>query len=440
MRNVTEPATDLCPSDLCAQAARPATLDRLDSLAKDLTIVGLHRVLPQRLAEELPAVDQAFGNFAAQARDAPATGGDVAIPALAFEDRVGQFERFIRELDGSQPHGLSFIHALLPHTPWQYLPTGQQYTPPAGPEVPGLLDHGVWPKDPVLAQQAFQRELLQVGYVDRLLGRVIGRLRVEGLYDKALFILTADHGISFRPGASRRTADGPGAADVLGVPLFVKAPGQRRGEVDDRHATTADVLPTVADVLGADLGWQVDGRSLLGFERPPSDPVTVSVFPDRHKVSLPFADYVSARDAELAAMRVREGPASGWAAVYAMGADSDLFGRPVAALASTSPSKLRVALEHPDAYKSVDPGAAVVPALVEGKLTGAADGGERVAVAVNGVIRGVATPYRSGGELRFGAFVPASSFKRGGNDVAIFAISGAGLTRRLSPVAAVPLS
>jgi hypothetical protein len=440
LRNVTEPATDLCPDRLCAATARPATYDRLESLGKDLTIVGLHRILPQRLAARLPAVNQGFGNFAAQARDAPAGGGDVAIPALAFQDRAGQFERFIQRIDGRQPHSLNFIHVLLPHTPWQYLPTGQQYTPPKGKEVPGVDDNGVWTRDAVLPQQSFQRELLQVGYVDRLLGRVIRRLRAEGMYDKALFVVTADHGISFRPGASRRTAAGPGAADVLGMPLFVKVPGQLRGEVDDRHATTADVLPTVADALGVDLGWQTDGRSLLGSPRPPSDPVTVSIFPDRQKVSMPFADYVRSRDAEVAAMRFREGPARRWAGVYGMGADSDLFGRSVVDLASGAPSRMRVELDHADEYDSVDPEAAVLPAFVDGKLTGTAASGQRIAVAVNGVVQGVATSYDSGGEIRFGALVPASAFRRGKNELAVFLITGRGKSRRLGPVGGSPLS
>jgi Sulfatase len=437
--NVTEPATDLCPSRLCSQLTRPPAYDRLKSLGKDLTIVGLHRVLPQRLAAELPAVDQAFGNFAGQARDAPA-GGEIGIPGLAFEDRPRQFERFVAGIDGDRPDSLSFIHILLPHTAWQYLPTGQQYTPPAGEEVPGVDDNGVWRKDGALPQQALQRELLQVGYVDRLIGRVIRRLRSEGLYDKTLFILTADHGISFRPGSSRRTAAGPGAPDVLGVPLFVKAPGQERGEVDDRNATTADVLPTVADVLGTDLGWPTSGRSLLSFPRPPSDPVTVSVFPTRRKVSLPFAEYVERRDAEVTAMRFREGPGAGWGAVYAMGADSDLFGRPVSALPQGAGSGVRVELDHADAYDSVDPQAPVVPAFVAGTLTGPVGAGQRLVVAVNGVVRGAALTYDDGGDVRFGTVVPAAAFRRGGNAVAIYVVAGEGGSRRLSPVEGQALS
>ena len=441
LRNVTEPATDLCPSRLCADLARPPTFDRLKSLGKDLSIVGLHRVLPQRLAAQLPAVNQGFGNFAGQARDAPASGGEAAIPALAFEDRARQFERFVDGLDRDEPHTLSFIHILLPHTPWQYLPTGQQYTPPAGKEVPGVNEGGVWTRDPVLPQQAFQRNLLQVGYVDRLLGRVIRRLKAEGMYDRTLLILTADHGISFRPGTSRRAAQATAAADVLGVPLFVKAPGQSRGGIDDRHATNGDVLPTVADVLGVDLRWPSDGRSLLGPPRPTSEPVTVSVYPTRDKVSLPFQDYLRSRDTEAIAMRFREGPGgTGWAGVYAMGVDSDLFGRRVETLPTGPPSGARVELEHPDAYDSVDPAAPVVPSFVEGRVSGAVRAHQRIAVAVNGVVQGTASTYDAGGEIRFGAIIPASAFRRGKNDVSIWVVTGTGKSRRLHPVEARALS
>jgi hypothetical protein len=378
-------------------------------------------VLPQRLAAKLPAVDQGFGNFAGQARDAPA-GGEAGIPGLAFEDRPRQFERFVQGIDGDNPHSLSFIHVLVPHTPWQYLPSGQQYTPPAGEEVPGVDDNGIWSKDPALPQQAFQRELLQVGYVDRLVGQVMRRLRSEDLYDETLFILTADHGISFRPGSSRRTAVDAGAPDVLGVPLFVKAPDQERGEVDDRNATNADVLPTVADALGVDLGWPTSGRSLLSFPRPPSDPVTVSIFPTREKIDMPFDEYVKRRDDEVTAMRFREGPGKGWGSVYAMGAESDLFGRPVSALAQRAATGLRTKLDNADAYKSVDPDGAVVPAFVSGRLTGPVEAGQRVVVAVNGVVRGAALTYGDGDEIRFGSVVPAEAFRPGRNAVRVLAV------------------
>jgi hypothetical protein len=436
LENVNEPSTDLCPDRLCSEASRPPTPNRLRSLAKDLAIVELHRVLPNRLADELPAVNQGFANFAAQGRDDPGGGDpDGGIPAAAFADRPGQVERLMERLRGDEPHSLAFLHVLLPHTPWQYLPTGQQYTPPPGPDVPGLSGGGLWTRDPVLPQQALQRNLLQLGMVDRLVGRLVQRLREEGLYDRTLLVLTADHGISFRPGTSRRGATGEAAADVMGVPLFVKAPQQPRGGVDDRPATTADVLPTIADALDIDLRWPTVGRSLLGRPAPRGTELRVAAFPSRKLVSLPFVDYVRARDEEVVRMRFRQGPGQGWAGVYAMGGDSDLFGRRVAALRVGPRTGAAVELEGSDSFDSVERHGAVVPSFVRGRFSRGGRPGLRAAVAVNGTIRSVAPTYDDEGETRFGAVVPPSAFRAGANDVSVYLIAGRGASRRLSPIA-----
>ena len=108
--------------------------------------------------------------------------------------------------------------------------------------------------------QAYQRHLLQVGYVDQLLGDLLERLRDTGMYDRSLVVVTADHGMSFREGESGRIASQANLEDVAFVPLFVKQPGQERGEVVDHHVETIDVLPTIAEVLGFRIPWRVDGR------------------------------------------------------------------------------------------------------------------------------------------------------------------------------------
>jgi hypothetical protein len=247
-------------------------------------------------------------------------------------------------------------------------------------------------------------------------------------------VIAADHGISFRPGASRRTARGPGAPDVLGMPLFVKLPGQPRGRIDDRHATTADVLPTIADALGIDLRWRVDGRSLLGAPRPASDPVVVSVFPHRQKVSMPFPAYVRARDAQVNVMRFAAGPAEGWAGVYARGANADLFRRRVASLPVAPASGLRAQFDRQGEFDKVDPHGREVPAFVGGVITGGPSMQKTFAIGVNGVIQGMAQTYTSGGDTRFGGLVPPSAFRPGSNDLRLYEITGTGAARRLSAV------
>ena len=147
-----------------------------------------------------------------------------------------------------------------PHGPAQFLPSGREYH---AVEEAGALwdDKGRW-RGPLLVDQALQHHLLQVGYVDAILGTLVRRLQAVGLYDRALVVVVADHGISFEPGGSPRAVTEGNVADIAGVPFFVKYPGQRHGAVDRRAAETIDVVPTIADVVGARIPWHVDGRSL----------------------------------------------------------------------------------------------------------------------------------------------------------------------------------
>ena len=43
--------------------------------------------------------------------------------------------------------------------------------------------------------------------MDTWLGKLLDHLRTIGLYDRALLVLTADHGMSFRPGDFMPPAD-----------------------------------------------------------------------------------------------------------------------------------------------------------------------------------------------------------------------------------------
>ena len=120
-----------------------------------------------------------------------------------------------------------------------------------------------WTGDPELAIQAQQRHLLQVGYTDLALGRILDKLHETGLYDRSLVVVVADHGVSFRPHGERRRVEEGNMEEIAFVPLFVKPPGQTDGAIVDDHARTIDILPTIADILGVEVPWKTDGRSLL---------------------------------------------------------------------------------------------------------------------------------------------------------------------------------
>ena len=59
------------------------------------------------------------------------------------------------------------------------------------------------------------------------------------------------------------------------VPFLLKEAGQTDGTVDDRNAWAVDLLPTIAEVIDAEIPWEVDGISALG---PPREEGPTSFF------------------------------------------------------------------------------------------------------------------------------------------------------------------
>lgn len=93
-------------------------------------------------------------------------------------------------------------------------------------------------------------------------------LEGRGLWDDALVVVTADHGVHFEPGATR--AVGIGSTEVTSVPLFVKRPHQTKGRIDDRAALTIDLVPTVLGRLGVSSPSRFDGLDLYRDDVPAS--------------------------------------------------------------------------------------------------------------------------------------------------------------------------
>ena len=190
--------------------------------------------------------------------------------------RREQAEHFIASIEPSEEPPLYFMHVLLPHIPWAYLPSGKEYSLlPLGPREQGhpLVGHGdilgmdrqthVWAGDELAVAQGRQRYLLQVGCVDRLLDRLVRRLKEVGLYDRSLVVITADHGVALlrdQPLRGVTEATGP---QLMSVPLLIKLPRQQRGVISDRNVESIDVLPTMAGILGIRLPWTPEGASAL---------------------------------------------------------------------------------------------------------------------------------------------------------------------------------
>ena len=142
-------------------------------------------------------------------------------------DRPQVFHNFLRTIQPTQQPTLFYLHSLLPHAHYSYLPSGQVYSLDYG--LNGLTKE-TWSGDEWATTQSYQRYLLQVGFVDTLVGQLIARLKAADLYEKSLIVVTADHGVSFRPHDNRRSITKTNFADIMAVPLFIKAPFSSRAK------------------------------------------------------------------------------------------------------------------------------------------------------------------------------------------------------------------
>jgi membrane-anchored protein YejM (alkaline phosphatase superfamily) len=148
------------------------------------------------------------------------------IPNLV-RGRPQRFNRWVRSIKAGKPT-LWVKHLLLPHGPYLYSPSGARTRSGARDLLPGMNTVPGF-HDEFLTRHNEQRYLLQLGFVDRLLGRLVRQLKREGIYDDTLIVATADHGIAFQVGVeTRRSVSQSNVEELTPVPLFVKRPGQRR--------------------------------------------------------------------------------------------------------------------------------------------------------------------------------------------------------------------
>ena len=287
--------------------------------------------------------------------------------------------------------------------------------------MPGIFAD-TWVDDPWLTMQAEQRYLLQVGYADRLIGRLLARLRSVGLYDEALIVVTADHGVSFRPGGTRRTATPENLPDIANVPLFVKEPLQRSGRVDNGPASTIDVLPTVLRAAGLRSEGRMDGRPL---PRPPGSRPELRVEAFGHgSVVVPFQTFVRERDEQTRRRISLLGAGDGFAEVYAAGPYKGILGLSPADVGVAGTAPFHVDVDPHAEFFAYSPGASTVPALITGRLSKPGQAQQVIAVAINDRIAAVTRSYQFRSEMLMDAVVPPSAFKRGANRVEVFAVGG----------------
>ena len=345
--------------------------------------------------------------------------------------KVERFRRFVSSVRPRPRPTLWFKHVLLPHVPWQFYPSGRRYRRNAPEPIPGLNGEpgfGV----PWLVKVSYQRHLLQLGLADRLLGELVARLRLLDLYDDALIVVVADHGIGFHVGKERRAVTTRNVEDLAPVPLLVKLPSERRGRVIDRHVETIDVFPTILQLAGVPAPARMDGRSLLRAH--PRQATSATVFhrvgKDLNTVGGNYTFEVDALERRRHAAVRRKlalfGSGGGMdpKALYRIGPHAELVGRSVASVPRLRGRATALVHQAPELAR-VDPSSSFVPGELTGEIpNGSPGGGRRVAVVVNGTIAATGRTFSLAGSQveHFEVIVPERTFRRGENRVRVFEI------------------
>jgi len=414
---VVEPITKLCPERLCVDQSVPRA-QRVAAMTLDSAVVYAHVVAPRDLRASLPALTDDWKDFAqtdtwqwrwVQARD---------------NDRREPVARFLESIDDGDPQPtLYFLHALLPHEPYVYLRSGQQFTPDT--RLPGLTGER-WNSDEWLATQGYQRHLAQASFVDTIVGRLLAKLRAEGLYDRALLVVTADHGVSFRPGLPWKGLDRATLPDIMAVPLFIKAPGQRAGRVDMRNMQAIDILPTLAAMLGVPLRRPVDGAAATAA----ASPGTLKTIRYGGATQQTTVEAAELERLLMAAVARRWSLFPEGRAPAPPGAPRHLLGRAWPASPSSS-ATLQVLLEQPQRFRDVDLSAPVLPLHLFGRVLDA-DGrpaAATLAVGINGTIRALTRSLVGAPGSRAGswaAFLEPDALRSGRNLVQVFVVAPGG--------------
>jgi arylsulfatase A-like enzyme len=189
-------------------------------------------------------------------------------------------DRFVAWLRGVDRWFFAWIHFMDAHRPYSPPPRfGKRYLPEVEERFHSRASYGRF--DSSLAAERLLREEPgnfheydrrarglyrgEIEFMDEQIGKAIDALKIEGLYDRTLIVVVADHGENFAdPEPLLAFGHDMLHKHVVRLPLIVKLPrSQRAGDSHDFLAESVDIAPTIVAALGLEPVPSWNGRSML---------------------------------------------------------------------------------------------------------------------------------------------------------------------------------
>lgn len=311
---------------------------------------------------------------------------------------------------------LNFGHVEEPHSSLDRLPRRNRLRTGDQDFRSFIPDQIIWRATGYANERATQAHLLEVGYVDHIVGRIIDRLKANGQWDKSLVVFTADHGGSLTPNVARREAVAENVGQVATTPLFIKAPGQKVGRTILKPTCSTGGPAEMAAILGVGVPWKA-----AGCDR---DTVTVDNGTGPPLVT-PYRTVMAQRQKYIERIAGLFGDETGWDSVLRLGPNDDLIGSPLSSVTVAPDSGISAAPDQSGARLNVyQPGAEYNGILRQRGTLDGAESGMPVAVAVNGTIAATGETFDSGSDVVYSVLLPQWALRKGRNDIGIYEVDG----------------
>ncbi len=156
---------------------------------------------------------------------------------------------------------LFWVHYMEPHAPYDppTLPESERVVPDVQAGLAGYEGASAPERQRWITAYTAETE-----FNDRWIGRLVERLKQQGLWDSAIVVFWSDHGEEFwdHGGCFHSTTL---YNELLHVPLMIHLPGQVEGRRVAERVSLIDVMPTVLDLAELPTPEGLTGRSLAGF-------------------------------------------------------------------------------------------------------------------------------------------------------------------------------